>query len=335
MTLDPQHVAEHNLMVANLHAQCARFGLTPTSGGPYTVGDPDHIGEHGRYLDDLLMIETTAGRTFTKPIPNANPVHGQTGHITDHEDLNAWIAEASTWPAWNDATGGTVTEIADGQYPLPGRWRIHTFSASSTLDISLAVQPFRVLVVAGGGANGAGPGDVMTRGGGGAGGLLSNDALTLTTGAHTVTVGAAGVYIGSPAPSGSGGDSAAFGLSATGGGYGADNAHQGGNGGSGGGGSSGSNFNTSPGNGIAGQGHAGRGGGGSTPGGGGGAGGAATSNTGGPGVVSDINGSAVEYAQGGVGGGGSAKTPTPGSGNPTGTAVGGEPGIVIVAYRIG
>ena len=191
MTLDPQHVAEHNLMVANLHAQCARFGLTPTSGGPYTVGDPDHIGEHGRYLDDLLTIELTAGRTFTKPIPSKNPVHGQTGHITDHEDLNAWITEASTWDAWNDGTGGTVTTYTVGS----DTFRQHTFTSSTTFTVNRGTQPWDITIVAGGG----GGGDPLSGqpgwcGGGGGGITLRAVAGPTLSGAVSVTVGGGGVF---------------------------------------------------------------------------------------------------------------------------------------------
>ena len=333
MTLDPQHVAEHNLMVANLHAQCARFGLTPTSGGPYTVGDPDHIGEHGRYLDDLLTIEMTAGRTFTKPIPNTNPVHGQTGHITDHEDLNAWIAEASTWPAFNDCTGGTVTEFNDGQYPLPGRWRVHSFTASGSLDISAAPKPFRVLVVAGGGASASNYG-----GGGGAGGMVTNDAQVLPTGAHTVTVGAggAGGYVNGTAAKGSN-SSIGGAVTATGGGGGGSQGATAGSGGSGGGASKGG----TPGQGIAGQGHAGGLGedAHSASGGGGGAGGPAPGqNTdAGAGKASDITGASVVYAPGGAGmtyGGTTFPNTGYGRGGYAEGREGGK-GIVVVAYRIG
>ena len=71
---------------------------------------------------------------------------------------------------FNDAVGGTVTEIDD--YNGSGeKWRVHTFTGNGTLDISVAVQPFRVLIVGGGGASKftANSG----QGGGGAGGAGS------------------------------------------------------------------------------------------------------------------------------------------------------------------
>ena len=310
VTLDPQHVAEHNLMIANLHAQCARFGLTPTSGGPYTVGDPDHIGEHGRYLDDLLTIEITAGQTFTKPIPNTNPVHGQTGHITDHEDLNAWIQEASTWAAWNDASGGTVTEIDD--YNGSGeRWRVHTFTSSGSLDISLAVKPFRVLVVGGGGGHGA-----PSAGGGGGGGVNHQQSVILAAQSYPVVVdGGHATQFVTPGKSTFAGFEAQSGYGGQGNGNGANGGASGAPTSNGGG--AGDNQVTGGGGGGAGSGGASYNGSYHAP--------------GGQGITNDIRGTNETYGQGGRGsmfpGGASAGK---GTGMP-GTTGGG----VVVAYQIG
>ena len=338
MTLDPQHVAEHNLMIANLHAQCARFGLTPTSGGPYTVGDPDHIGEHGRYLDDLLTIETTAGRTFTKPIPNKNPVHGQNGHITDHEDLNAWIAEASTWAAWNDATGGTITTV-DNYNGSGEKWRVHTFTGNGTLDISVAVQPFRVLLV-GGGASGGRRADGVGGAGGGAGGVIEQTAVALPSGALSVTVGAGGTSLNAGGASSlhtltaSGGD---FSSGSTGGGSGAPTTFTGGSGsapsygerGGGGGGAGGNGGNAGGNAGIGGAGVATTITGTTQRVAGGGGGGGARDVNPGTGTDGGGNGGASSATTWGSGGGGAGNRP-----GATGTGSGAD-GVVIVAYRIG
>ena len=231
---------------------------------------------------------------------------------------------------FNDAVGGTVTEIEDGQYPLPGRWRVHTFTGNGTLDVSTAVNPFRVLVVAGGGAGGAPAGD-WGQGGGGAGGMLSNDAATLSATQYSVTVGTGGTP---KTNGGDGTDSSLQGvLSCSGGGSGGGKDQSAGrSGGSGGGGAWFSAFpNGGGGSGISGQGHAG-GGGTGAPHGGGGAG-SAGNGSGGSGRASDITGTNVTYSRGGAAEG-KGSTPA-GPGNGGNGNQGGSNGVVIVAYRIG
>ena len=346
------HLEHHNTLVTDLHAQLGRFGLTPTSGGPFTAGDPYHIAEHGKMLTDLVTLASTAGQSYSPPLPAA-PTLGDTGHIADHLAIRAAIDQAANWPAWNDATGGQDVYTVNNYNGTGEKWRVHEFLSSGTLTVNVAAQPFRVLVVGGGGGTVVGINNAQ--GGGGAGGMIDNPSVTGTVGANTITVGAGGNQA-------NGGNSSALGLTAIGGGRGGPAGNIGSSGGSGGG--AGSPALTG-GAGTAGQGNnggncqdagVGAGGGG---GGAGSAGGTATYNTGGnggSGKASTITGGSVTYAgggggghngaggggQGGSGGGGRwSQNGTNGLGGGAGGFAGGAAlttggsGIVIVAYRIG
>ena len=174
-------------------------------------------------------------------------------------------------------------------------------------DFSFASFDVDYLIVGGGGSGGGVNAANRAGGGGGAGGLRTG--ATSITGAQSITVGAGGVVgvvTGSGAGIGTnGGNSVAFGLTATGGGAGGTNSTTAGvAGGSGGGASSrsASGGAASPVVSPA-QGNNGAGGvDGDRAGGGGGAGGAGTGLTGGIGASSSITGSAVTYATGGSGG---------------------------------
>ena len=206
---------------------------------------------------------------------------------------------------FNDAVGGTITEV--GNYNGTGeKWRVHTFTTNGTLDVSTAVNPFRVLAVGGGGAHGNGFQD-RGPGGGGGGGVIDQSTAG-ATGAQSVVVG------------GTGGASSVFGLSAAGGGRGTD-------------GNTGANKLTGGGSGAP---QSNRGANNSNDtwsgGGGGGAGGAAPNLSGGaevrasgPGLASNITGSNATYGAGGTGG----------KGIPAREMTNGQAGIVIVAYQIG
>ena len=98
------------------------------------------------------------------------------------------------------ATGGVIT--------TSGNYRIHTFTSTGTLTVASAPVGSTVeyLVVAGGGGG--------QYGGGGAGGMRTGTALSVTTGAYTVTVGAGG-------PTGTNGSDSIFStITSTGGGHG-------------------------------------------------------------------------------------------------------------------
>jgi hypothetical protein len=208
---------------------------------------------------------------------------------------------------FNDATGGTTTEVSN--YNGTGQtWRVHTFNSSGTFTVTASTQTFRGLVVGGGGAGGGALG-----GGGGGGGVNNNTSLTLSNQAYTVTVNGGGAtQFVSP------GSSSLGSVMTAQGGFGGQGSGNGSNGGASGsptsnGGGSGNNSNEGGGGGGAG------GGGGSSVGNGGGLPGSGLSN--------NITGGSLVYGtggQGGTGGAGSAGQGRPGN-------IG---GTVIVSYRI-
>ena len=206
---------------------------------------------------------------------------------------------------YNQATGGAET-IVDNYRPGE-KWKVHTFTSPGTFTVGSAPKDFRVLVVGGGGGGGRTDGNGWSAGGGGGGAVHSNDTLTLTRGAHTLTVGNGG------GPGGAGGTTTFQGLPACNGGVQGSNAA----GTTGAGGASGNGNAGAPvGNNGA----------------GGGAGGNYTINP--NGIGSDISGIPVQYGagRGGAGGYGS------GGGSNGGANVNGNPGVtgaVIVAYQIG
>ena len=218
---------------------------------------------------------------------------------------------------FNEATGGTVTEIAD--YNGTGElWRVHTFTGNGTLDVSTAINPFRVLVVGGAGGGGArsGEGSIYAGGGGGGGGVLENSSTTFAAGLFPVAVGAgrSGQFV-------TGFPSSVNGLQAGGGanGQGWSNGQNGGASGTPsvhGGGSNAFVFN---------------GGGGGGAGSSGSASDANRGGWGGGGITSNITGTNAQYGQGGQGGdGNSGYAGRAGFGAP-----GSQNGIVVISYQIG
>ena len=233
------------------------------------------------------------------------------------------------------ATGGTITEA--------GGYRIHTFTANGTFNVTGSCNA-EVLVVAGGGGGGSGFG-----GGGGGGGLIYNAAYS-ASGAIAVTVGTGG-------GTNTNGANSVFGsLTAIGGGAGGgapswNAAEAGHSGGSGGGGGAQYYTGYSGGSGTSGQGNAGgasrayssssyasAGGGGA--GAVGGAPGASAAGDGGIGLSFNVSGTPTYYAGGG-GGYYYHENPVYGSiGNNGAGAIGGGgspsttggTGIVIVKY---
>lgn len=230
--------------------------------------------------------------------------------------------------------------------------------AAGSNNFSFANFSVNYLIVGGGGSGGSVNSASRAGGGGGAGGLRTG--ATSITGLQTITVGAGGV---SPLPTGSGaplgtngGNSVAFGFTATGGGAGGTNSViNGAAGGSGGGGGNNSGAPGTGGAGTVGQGNAGAASSISPTrfgGGGGGAGGAGSGATGGAGSSSSITGSAVTYAAGGNGltvvtgtgsntgasaaantgngGGGAKRDVSAGAGNNSGGT--GGSGIVVASY---
>lgn len=95
------------------------------------------------------------------------------------------IIGALTTRLYNDATGGTITTFTYGG----NNYRRHTFTTSGTLNVLNNPDPFRAVIIAGGGDGGYAdcPTSAGTWGGGG-GGYVYDGAITL--GSKSVTVGA-------------------------------------------------------------------------------------------------------------------------------------------------
>lgn len=133
-----------------------------------------------------------------------------------------YVGTQKVWPLapeFNDATGGTVTEVPN--YNGTGKkFRVHTFLASDPtgLVVAAAPQPFKALAVGGGGAGGRrhGPSGSSQ---GGAGGHPTEADLTLAPGSYPVVVGPGGPHNGpgTTSPGAGGGPSSIATLSAAGG----------------------------------------------------------------------------------------------------------------------
>lgn len=316
---------------------------TPSTSDP---ANPLIVGSITGYVAELVVCnaEVTSG--------DRQKLEGYLAHkwgLT--ANLPANHPYKSSPPVWAQATGGTETTV--------GGYKYHTFTSDGTLTVSSG-GTLEYLIVGGGGG---GASTVLGGGGGGgAGGLLSGTAA-VTPQSYTITVGAGGA--GTPASTQntdgvSGGDSAAFGLTATGGGGGGY--FRGGGlgggltGGSGGGAGANRDGTRAGGTGTSGQGNDGATGlvtsGVASQSGGGGGGGAgsvgssSTTSGGGAGGAGAEwpTGSGTYYAAGGQAGhgnnstttaNGAANTGNGGTGSQYPTAAGsGGSGIVIVRYPI-
>ena len=280
-------------------------------------------------------------------------VDGQSITLVYVDSTKGWInvqnaedTETGVVPSFVAASGGTVTTVCTN-------FKVHTFTSPGTFTVTNAgneagSNKISYLVVAGGGAGGGANGG---GGGGGAGGfrfanctsmpspqsspLAAPVAITASTAAFPITIGAGGSgstgsHSSAPGFQGGDGNNSIFStITSTGGGASGDPA--GGSGGSGGGGrqsgNPGGSGNTPPVTPAQGNdGGAGDGGGSvQRGGGGGGAGGAgatgSASGNGGPGATSSINGTPT--ARAGGGGGGSENQAAGGAG-PGGGGGGGQ-----------
>ena len=245
---------------------------------------------------------------------------------------NSFIIE----DVYNEASGGIETIVSD--YNGTGeRWKVHTFLADETFEVTSSPNPFRVLVVGSGGRGGF-CSNSLQGGGGGAGRMIEDNAFEIVEGSHSVVVGDGTAstitnFYGINAPAGGTGGNQSGGS--------------GGNGGSGGGGGATFGGDTVYGMNVAGTPIAGYGNDGSTSRGtpqtqSGGGGGAATagglSGAAGLGRANNISGVEIVYATGGSVG---AAPGLEGSGNGgLGAVTDGESGsfggsgVVIVAYEI-
>jgi hypothetical protein len=185
---DPGHIAAHNVLREHVLAEAARFGLTPpTLAGPFTGGEPDHIGAHNALVSAIQDVATAGGITVT--LPNSASL-GDPGHVTDHDAMRAALAVIQAAPAWNAATGGTVSDVTN--YNGTGqKWRFHTFSAGATLTVTKATQTFRVFG-SGGAGGGQSSGCCGSCAGPGQFGETGQATKSLTVKAYPITVGVGG-----------------------------------------------------------------------------------------------------------------------------------------------
>ena len=248
-------------------------------------------------------------------------------------------------------------------------YMLHTFLTTGVFRTNGA-KTIDFLLVGGGGGSAAAEGNSGASGGGGGGGIVEGSGFSLSSGTYVVTVGAGGAATNIYTVGGTGGDTTFAGVTAKGGGGGADYASVGGTGGSGGGGgepnkNGGATNQSSQNSGISNItqfGYAGGQGGEYTSnptggGGGGGAGGAGARPTStdhgngvggaaGAGRANSITGTSTTYGRGGIGGGsgylnaeaglngrGDGATGATAAGTEGDGAVGGT-GIVIIRYTI-
>jgi len=215
---------------------------------------------------------------------------------------------------FNLATGGnSVVDVAN--YNGTGQtWRIHTFTSDGTLTVAESPQLFKVLVVGGGGGGAyrtdPDGGGFYHSGNRGGGGEVLTDDRTLTLGSHPIVVGTGGGNMASGYPSSIDSYLARAGLAGNGGTY--------------------PSIGGASGNGNAGGYSA------TFTAGGGGAGSAGNATSNGIGIVSNINGTSIEYGAGGSAGINSSGPA--GSGGNGGTNPSYPPngirGVVIVAYQV-
>lgn len=148
------------------------------------------------------------------------------------DDERVFVKVAGVWemignprPTYNDATGGTVTEVrANGKL-----YRVHTFSASADFTVLAGVAPFYFSLLGAGGAGSHGWSGV-TYGGGGAGGgyVVDQVVSSLAKGPHPVVVGVGGRGDnGNHAAGANGGDTSFAGVTVGGGQGGRDDGSSG------------------------------------------------------------------------------------------------------------
>jgi hypothetical protein len=263
-------------------------------------------------INDTGFFTLPSGTTAQRP---GSPVAGMirnntsTGYV-EYYNGTAWINLDTTVSATATSAAYTV-DIEDDGVP----YKVHAWFGSGSLTVSSAGEVEYLLVGGGGGGAGGNP-SADGNGGGGGGGMLTG-RIFLSPGTYPISIGVGGAGgAASPASRGTtGGDTTAFGLTASGGGGGGSDSVQNGLSGGSGGGASTSGPGGVGGAGIAGQGYPGGlanapGGGG--PGGGGGGGGGAggpggngnqnqPGGAGGLGRSSTITGKLSYYAAGGAG----------------------------------
>lgn len=191
------HLKAHNDLRAAVLTEAARFGLTPPNlAGPFVGGEPNHIGAHNDIAAAIRAIATAGGididanfSLIGQTFPDTAHL-GDPGHPADHDLLWDAVELLRLSPAWNSATGGTVTDVPN--YNGTGqKWRVHRFATGGTFTVTQSTQPFRVFG-SGGAGGGQSSGCCGSCAGPGQFGETGQTAKSLTAKAYPVTVGAGG-----------------------------------------------------------------------------------------------------------------------------------------------
>ena len=282
------------------------LGKSPTATSPYHPGAYSYDIVTDGKADDFNKYASTQSTIY----PGVQCITVDLGKIYDIDEVAVWHYYGGTPRTYNQTSVSLSTDNVTWRVVLSNTG-VETPNGHRENAWGDLVLNAEVLIVAGGGGGGANHG-----GGGGAGGLIEAIVPLVAGTPYGITVGGGGSPApSSTSPSGDGGNSLAFGLTAIGGGGGGNrndtsNASPGRNGGSGGGGGGSQTIyptNWNGGSGTAGQGNSGgkavdnfgAGGGGA---GGAGVGATSVAGSGGAGILSNISGSAVLYAGGGGGG---------------------------------
>lgn len=310
-------LADARQLVTATSASAKTFTIPPQSSVTWLTGSMIRVVNYGA---GALTVNGGAGVTVTNTAATIKQYQAATAIRTGS---NAWtlvpFAGGASNAVFSNVATGTYTD-GDGQ-----GWNYYTFTVSGTLTCTTAGAA-DVLIVSGGG--GAGTTGGFT-GGGGGGGAAFFTSTSFTAAAHTVTVGAGGATSAQGGFSGLKTASVFTGLrmAVLGGGGGGSSGNAGGTGSTGGGGSNAAGgtaglTNAFGGNGIDYV--------------GGGAGGNATANNLagiGPGVSSDITGTAIVYGRGNFGSGGFVVTANRGEGGQT-SGGSGSSGVVVVRTKV-
>ena len=156
------------------------------SGGEYTLNDSAPVGAQVSVATSNGFVSIMTDGVSAEPAQER--LIRPYSMVTCTKIANGmWLVAKGSGASgqyFNEATGGTVTEIAN--YNGSGElWRVHTFTSSGSLVVSSDADPngFRVYALGGGGAGGAG---------GGGGGGVQDGSFTIPSGSHTITIGAGG-----------------------------------------------------------------------------------------------------------------------------------------------
>ena len=195
----------------------------------------------------MVYMNATTGNAW-QPIGNSIVCASTTRPVTPFEGQQIYETDTNLNLVYNGtawgiktyfgqcvASGGTETSITNAGIA----YKVHTFTASSSLIVATG-GVVEVLVVAGGGGGGGSNTSVASGAGsgGGGGGVLYYPRYSVTASTITVTIGAGGAGAAAGMNDGVAGTDSVFGsLTATGGGLGrqaiASTLYAGGNGGSG------------------------------------------------------------------------------------------------------